>query len=85
MTGEAGTRITEKSPGNGHCGTAASGWMRGVHPSTPGDQAVFTVCFEDFGNDCVWFVNSITVINCGDFYLYDLPEPPRNTLRYCGS
>ena len=52
ITGAAGTRIPEQSPGDIHCGTAATGWMRGVHPSTPGDQLVATVCFDGAGYNC---------------------------------
>ena len=85
VTGEAGTRIPEKSPGIEHCGTYAVGWMRGVHPSTPGDQVVATVCFDvGFAGDCFVSANT-TVINCGDFFLYDLPEKPYCYYRYCGS
>ena len=84
MTGAAGTRIPEKSPGVGHCGTHAPGWMSGVHPSTPGDQAVATVCFHWGSKDCGLNVTT-TVIHCGDFYLYELPQTPWCVLRYCGS
>ena len=85
FTGAAGTRIPEMSPSTAHCGTADSGWMRGVHPSTPGDQAVATICFDyGGGNDCFDFVNT-TVINCKEYYLYNLPNVPYCSRRYCGS
>ena len=84
MTGEAGTRIPEKSPGWGHCGTREPGWIRGVHPSTSGSKAVVTVCFHWIGDDCRYSVNT-TVINCGDYFLYDLPKPNGCVSRYCGS
>ena len=85
LTGAAGTRIPEKAPGLDQCGTYAPGWMRGVHPSTPGEQAVATICFDtgSVGN-CHKPVN-IAVIHCGDFYLYNLPVTPDCFLRYCGS
>ena len=85
LTGAAGTRIPEKTPGYLHCSTYAPGWLRGVHPSTPGDQVVATICFDggSYG-DCYESVNT-TVIHCGDFYLYDLPVIPDCLLRYCGS
>ena len=86
MTGAAGTQIPEQSPGVHHCGTWYPGWMRGAHPSTPGDQVVATICF-DWGSsygDCYTFLNT-TVINCGEYYLYDLVDPPLCGARYCGS
>ena len=86
MAGEAGTRIPEQSPGTFHCGTEYSGWMRGVHPATPGDQVLVDLCFDagKYG-ECFLTLKNITVINCGDFFLYDLPETPGCWLRYCGS
>ena len=60
--------------------------MRGVHPTTPGDQVVATICFDvgGGGGDCALSVNA-TVIHCGDFFLYDLPTAPNCYFRYCGS
>ena len=86
VTGAAGTRILEEVSGPiGDCGTAVPGWIKGAHPSTPGAQAVLTVCFEfSSDNPCLMSVNT-TVINCGDYYLYDLPQTPDCPLRYCGS
>ena len=85
VTGAAGTRIPERPPGVYHCGTHFPGWMRGVHPSTPGDQVVATICFDYGSNgDCISPV-STTVINCGEYYLYNLPDTPYCMYRYCGS
>ena len=84
LTGEAGTRIPEKTPDSSHCGSQYSGWMDGVHPTTPGEQAVATICFDQGFDDCYDPV-SITVINCGDFFLYELPTAPWCYYRYCGS
>ena len=85
LTGAAGTRIPEQSPGDHHCGTWVVGWMGGVHPSTPGDKIVGTLCF-DWGsnNECEQPLNT-TVINCGAYYLYNLPDIRYCDRRYCGS
>ena len=85
MTGAAGNRIPEKNPHSSHCGTDHPGWMRGVHPSTPGDQAVASICF-DWGShgDCASPIN-IVVIHCGDYFLYNLPDTHECRYRYCGS
>ena len=84
LTGAAGTRIPETAPGDAHCGTNRAGYLRGAHPSTPGDRVVATICFDD-GRDgeCYTPVNT-TVINCGDYYLYQLPHAPTCNSRYCG-
>ena len=84
LTGAAGTRIPETSPGFQRCGTGVTGWMRGVHPATPGVQTAATICFDDHSGTC-YNPLDITVINCGDFYLYNLPETPFCPFRYCGS
>ena len=86
MTGTAGTRIPEVPPGEYHCGTSASGWMRGVHPSIPGQRAEVTICFDLEYEDNCFEPRQAIVINCGDYYLYNLPYPSdRSYLRYCGS
>ena len=84
MTGAAGTRIPEQSPGIDHCGTFRPGWMRGVHPTTPGEQVQATICFVWPSTDCDYQVE-VTVINCGEYFLYNLPQVPYCNFRYCGS
>ena len=84
LIGAAGTSIPEMAYGANHCGTLYPGWMRGVHPSIPGDTVVAEVCFHGgVHGDCRYPVN-IIVTNCGDYYLYELPETPYCDMRYCG-
>ena len=83
MTGAAGTRIPENSPGEFACNTYMGGWMSEVHPTIPGQRAVVTICFHYGWFECNVSVN-VTVINCGDYYVYDLPDVSEPQ-RYCGS
>jgi hypothetical protein len=39
--------------------------------------------FHWSGNQCNWNAN-VQVVNCGEFYLYNLPNTPVCSLRYCG-
>jgi len=78
-----GARIPEKSPGDYHCGTWVPGYLKGTHPTTPGeslDNAKF--CFDWKIDDCSWSsMGSIT--NCGNFMVYKLKDVPGCSTRYC--
>jgi Notch-like protein len=41
------------------------------------------VCFNWSGNTCNWNAQ-IQVVACIDYYLYNLPNTPVCSLRYCG-
>lgn len=86
ITGAAGVKMPEKSPTYYHCGTYEAGWMRGVHPTTPGQESEATACFAYGDTDC-HYPTTISVRNCGDYYIYNLPETPWGVAgtRYCGS
>jgi len=78
-----GTRIPEESPGDYHCGTAATGYLKGTHPTTPGeslDNAKF--CFDYEKEDCVGFTRG-SITNCGNFMVYKLKDAPKCIARYC--
>ena len=84
LTGAAGVRMPEISPGVYHCGTGAPGWVSGSHPTAPGVEVEAKICFEWGSNKC-WQATTATIRNCGDFFLYKLPEVPQCDARYCGS
>ena len=65
------------------CGTAATGWMNGAHPTVAQGKVTRKVCYH-WGRCCYWS-NNIEVVNCGLFYVYKLSRPPQCTLGYCGS
>ncbi|MFO0634636.1 MAG: hypothetical protein U0168_17470 [Nannocystaceae bacterium] len=84
FTDAAGTVIPEFTPPEYACGTDAPGWLDGTHPSVDEGVVGRQVCFNYFDDFCSWTI-PIQVVNCGDFYLYELPETPATALRYCGS
>ena len=79
----AGTRIPESSPGMYHCGTVATGWLSGVHPTTPGDSKSIKLCFHN-GGTCAGS-NQGKVTNCGGYFVYYLETAPKCRFRYCAT
>ena len=67
------------------CGTSATGWMNGIHPTVAQGKVTRKVCYN-WENNCCWRSNNIEVVNCGQYYVYELsPHPSTGHLRYCGS
>lgn len=83
FTGSAGSSIQETCPPINRCNTDAPGWLNGNHPTVAEGEVSRTVCYHWGGSCCKWS-NSIKVLNCGDFYVYELRPPPVCSLRYCG-
>ena len=79
----AGTRLATDPAKPYACGTDAPGWMMGAHPAPEDGVVSRTVCFV-WDTDCDWQVD-ISVRNCGDFFVYQLADPPEVCLRYCGA
>ena len=86
MMQPAGTQIPEATPGYEHCGTGAAGWLYGQHPTNLFQTSSNVgVCFDfDSGSydDC-YLETNINITNCGQFYVYQLPDTPACNLRYC--
>lgn len=83
FTGMAGDRMPDQCVPSYRCGTHASGWLRGVHPLVSEGVVSRTVCYSWRGKCCSWR-STISVRNCGDFYVYKLQRAPKCKLRYCG-
>jgi hypothetical protein len=83
FVGAAGTAMPESARADYDCGTDAPGWLNGTHPAVGDPVAVRQVCFGWSGDSCYWSTD-VNVANCGDFYLYELPNTPETVLRYCG-
>jgi len=87
MIEPAGKQIPEETPGAYHCGTSATGWLNGSHPQFTDATFKEMVCF-DYGQGptsiCDRNVN-VEITNCGDFFVYLLPEVPSCYLRYCSA
>ena len=84
--GSAGTRMATSCPPTSRCGTVATGWLNGGHPTVADGQVSRQVCFHYSGNCCLWSTN-IKVRNCGSYYVYYLSGTPSGHcyLRYCGT
>ncbi|XP_078357600.1 uncharacterized protein LOC144642507 isoform X1 [Oculina patagonica] len=81
--GPAGDRMPGTCVPSYRCGTHATGWLRGGHPTVRDGVVSRTVCYH-WDNNCCWRSNSIQVRNCGRYFVYRLQRPPGCSYRYCG-
>ena len=72
------------------CGAYAPGWMNGTHPTFADGNVTSKVCYHH--NNCLSCLyvcceisNNTEVVNCGQYYVYKLSQPPVCILRHCGS
>lgn len=84
MKKPAGTMIPESVQEWRHCGTASPGWLNGSHPIQKNIKVTSQVCFHGTGGSCE-YDTTIDIINCGDYFLYFLPDTPLCFLRYCAT
>ncbi|CAH3165844.1 unnamed protein product, partial [Porites lobata] len=84
FTGAAGDRMPTSCVPKNRCGTHATGWLNGSHPSVEEGIVTRRVCYHWNSNCCNW-KNDIQIQNCGAFYVYRLVKTPECWLRYCGS
>ena len=82
--GSAGTKMSTSCPPYYRCGTYATGWLNGGHPTVADGQVNRTVCFHWTAGCCEWSTN-IKVRNCGSYYVYYLHGSPVCYGRYCGT
>ena len=66
------------------CGTDWSGWLAGSHPTVEDGEVQRTVCFSNRPNGCK-DSNTISVKNCGSYYIYKLLKPSNCNARYSGT
>ena len=87
FNGSAGDRMANRCVPYKHCGTEATGWLNGPHPSKKEGIVNRTVCFRS-GYDCCFWSIQVKVQNCSGFYVYQLkrnvPGAYEN-YRYCGN
>ena len=80
-----GGKMPESCPDSvRRCGTDAPGWLNGAYSTVVGQKSSMQVCFKWDGN-CCRFQASVTVTNCGLYYVYNLPTPSTCSLVYCGN
>ena len=95
--GQAGLMIPESVIYGKHCGTHAAGYLKenNKHPSKEEGTVERQVCFneKELGfdlleglDDCVITMN-ISILNCGEYYVYKLDNVPCDTVpaKYCGT
>ena len=87
IMGPAGTRIKEGCvTGNYACGTLQQGYISsGTHPTLLNQRATLTVCFKTWTicSHCNSGSIDIEVINCGSYFVYDLPSIDKCAYAYC--
>ena len=81
ITGGAGTKLADFVVAIQRCGTDASGWMSGGHPTVFQGEVTRTINFN-WVNKGRW-KSSVKVINCNTHYVYFLEETPDCRLGYC--
>jgi hypothetical protein len=84
FTSSAGSRIATVQPPESYCGTHAVGYLTGGFPTPANGLVSRTVCYAWVGQAC-WQSNTIQMVNCGGYSLYNLPEQTACSLRYCGA
>ena len=82
IMGPAGTQLPEEIVEMYHCGTSATGWLNGTHRIVFNEIVDRQVCFSIHEEPCR-YQSAIQVLNCGDFFLYNLESTPTCILRYC--
>jgi len=81
IVGQAGTKLIENNPDKHMCGSSATGYLTEGHPSLRGSVKSVKLCFQ-WNSACEWH-SSVKITNCGDFFVYYLPNTPVCNLRYC--
>ena len=88
FSGGAGTQMAEVCPKMYSCSTNSSGWLNGTHPTVAEGIVQRKVCFSQrvsqFFTDCCNQAKTISVRNCGAFYVYRL-DPLDYYSRYCSN
>ncbi|CAF3692411.1 unnamed protein product [Rotaria sp. Silwood1] len=80
--GTGGTIIPLAAPAQGHCGAYVGGWFNGTLPTTVSSVGNGTACFSMNTVPC-FLASSVSIINCGGFYVYFLPPVSVCNTRYC--
>jgi len=76
IQGDAGTRVASAYPGDKHCGTYQTGWIRGSLPKTPGETVDREACFGYYNSDSCYssWKKNIKITHCSTFMVYYLVD-----------
>ena len=84
FVGDAGTKMPTTRVPLYRCGTRLPGWLDGAHPTVEDGKIKRRVCFSDRNHGCKYHA-TISVKNCGSYFIYELFPSPRCSSRYCGT
>ena len=84
----AGNKMPDKPPNHSRgerCGTTATGYLSGGHPTKAGQVVSRKVCFSYNGQKCHrGYSVTVKVTHCGAFFVYQLPYVTNYYYRrYC--
>jgi len=86
--GDAGKILAQQSPVKRSCGTNVAGWSpTEITGLAVGETSPLAICYgakDDSRGSCYKSATG-EVTNCGDFYVYKLPNTPGCHMRYCGA
>ena len=86
--GDAGDQMADSCVPYRHWRAQRPGWLNGSHPTVANGAVNRIVCFSSF-SDCCQFSTSITVRNCGGFFVYKLTSATVcvsiSIARYCSN
>ena len=71
VSGEAGNALASSLPPSGTCNAGPRAYLVDDHPSYTVGELTLTLCVATGNNNCS-SRKSLAVMNCGEFYLYDL-------------
>ena len=80
--GTGGAKLVDSPVDQKHCGTDATGWLSGGHPTVAQGEVARTVNFKYSNNNARWKAD-VKVVNCGSNYVYYLVKTPVCHLGYC--
>ena len=79
VVGPAGTKLADTQLDQYHCGTAGSRYVQGNHPTKIGETVSTKACYSFPCHN----PQDIKIRNCGEYYLYYLPETRSCWQGYC--
>ena len=82
FVGAAGTKMPTTRVPAYRCGADWSGWLADAHPTVEDGKVKRKVCLSDCSTGCKYVI-TISVKNCGSYFIYKL-YPPACYSRYCG-
>ena len=85
FVGAAGTKMPTTRVPEFRCGTAYSGWLMTAHPTVEDGEALGEVCFTAKRGPGCKKTETISIQNCGSYFIYKLGDPPLCSMRYCGT